>query len=163
MTRVTQSNAASKHIPHLDSQREGGSIDQNDMLEDVLRVTEVTLTNAQILALNTTPIALIAAPGAGKYIIIDEVVGFNDFVTGAFVAAAALAVRYTDGSGDEVVTAFPEVAFVEATADAVAVQHGIDAVPVVNAAVMLTIATSDPTTGAGTMVFQAKYRIVTLP
>lgn len=163
MTRVTQQNPASRHIPHLDPNREGGSVDQNDLLEDVLRVAEVTLTNAQILALNTTPIALVAAPGAGKYVIVDEVAGFNDHGGTDFALGGDIGVHYTNGSGDEVVTAFPEVAFAEASADAVAVQHGIDAVPVANAAVVLAAGTSDPTLGDGTMVFQVKYRVVTLP
>ncbi len=163
MTLVTQSNEASKHLPHLDPNREDGFFDSNDIAEDHVQVAEVTLTTAQLLALNTTPIDLVAAPGAGKYVIVDEVAGFNNHGGTDYAFGGPLSVRYTDESGDEAVTAFPEVAFAEASADAVAVQHGIDAIPVANAAVVLAADTSDPTLGDGTMTFQVKYRVVTLP
>lgn len=55
-------------------------------------VVKVTLTSAQILALNTTPITLVAAPGAGEwYVPVLLVINFQ----GGTVA-------YTDGGGGAV-------------------------------------------------------------
>lgn len=56
-----------------------------------------TLTTAQLLAMNATPIVAIAAPGAGKAIIVEEVELFLDFNAAAYAADAGedLVVRYT--------------------------------------------------------------------
>jgi hypothetical protein len=53
---------------------------RRSVVPGVAQVLRVTLTSAQILALNATPITLIPAPGANKYISIDEIMAKNDFV-----------------------------------------------------------------------------------
>jgi len=63
----------------------------------------VVLTSAQVKTLNATPITIIAAPGAGKFISILNASanltygGSNVFIAGA---AQSIALRYTNGSGD---------------------------------------------------------------
>lgn len=47
-----------------------------------------TLTSAQLLAMNATPQVVIAAPGAGKAIIVDEVELFLDYNSAAYAADA---------------------------------------------------------------------------
>jgi hypothetical protein len=49
-----------------------------------VQTTKVTLSNAEIQALNVTPIELIAAPGAGKAIQLLSVYGFLDYTAPAF-------------------------------------------------------------------------------
>ena len=69
----------------------------------VLRRATVTVTSAQILALFTTPITLIAAQGASTYIVIESIEVLNDFNTAAYVMnAAGLTVRYTNGTGNQI-------------------------------------------------------------
>jgi hypothetical protein len=86
----------------------------------VTRTVTGSLTNAQMLAIATTPITLVAAPGAG-YV--------NEFVSGAlffdYTAAYAepsapddLVVRYTDGSGTITSQDVDATNFLTATADA---------------------------------------------
>lgn len=51
------------------------SEDFNNLLtEDKIRTATVTLSSAEILALHTTPKTLLAAPGAGKINVIDEII-----------------------------------------------------------------------------------------
>ena len=41
----------------------------------------ITLTHAQVLALNTTPITLVASPGAGKMILLHKFIAVGELVT----------------------------------------------------------------------------------
>jgi len=73
----------------------------------VPQVARVSLTSAQIKALHATPITLIAAPGAGKSIIISELFsimyygGSNVFVAGA---SQRIDLLYVNGSGTTAVS-----------------------------------------------------------
>lgn len=69
--------------------------------ENVLGVADVTVTSAQLLALNATPVSLIPAPGAGWAIVPARTLFVKPAGT-AYAGVAAgedLALRYTDGSG----------------------------------------------------------------
>ena len=126
---------------------------------DYPRQASVTVTSAQILAAYTTPVTLIAAPAEDNYIIIDEIVAFNDLGTAAYAAGGTMSIRYTDGSGAKVVNDLAEVAFVEAAADAIALRKAVDVVPEC-AKIVLFAEASNPTDGDGVMKFKIKYRIV---
>ena len=125
------------------------------------RTASVSVTSAEILALNTTPKTLIASPGEDNFIIVDEVFLFHDHGGTDYVGGDDLAINYTDGSGDSLISDISETAFLEASADAYALHHGIDCIPVSGAAVVLFAKTSDPTTGDGTFTIKIKYRIET--
>lgn len=121
---------------------------------------DVTLSSAQILALNSTPITLIAAPGTGKLLLVSKVVGFNDFQTTAYAGSSeVLSIKYTNGSGASI-CAFSEVAFCEAAADAWEIPACGLVVPVVNALVCAS-ANAAFTTGDGIVYLRLYYRIVT--
>jgi hypothetical protein len=128
------------------------------------QVATVTLTAAQIKALFTTPIALVAAPGAGKVIVVDRIFGESVGVTAAFAGANALEFRYTDGAGLKVSADLP-ASFINA-ADATTVfgtVGGIEAalVPTANAAVVVRVPTANPTgsTAVGTITLTVVYRV----
>jgi hypothetical protein len=124
---------------------------------------KVTLTSAQILALNTTPIALIPAPGAGKYISVDEVVCLLNFNTTQYTGANALEFRYTDGSGVKV-TGDIAAALINAAANRADKAIGAAvAVAVANAAIVAVVPTANPAAGDSTIVVDIKYRICDLP
>mgnify|MGYP003490041633 FL=1 len=79
----------------------------------------VTLTNAQMLALRATPITIIPAPGAGKWIqVLEGCLVFN--YTAVYTESADnLALRYVDGSGAKASADIEATGFVDATADAI--------------------------------------------
>lgn len=121
---------------------------------------DVTLTAAQLDALNATPVSLIAAPGAGKIIVIQQVVGFMDFVTTAYAGTSeVLEIRYTNASGSKVCN-FSEANFVEAAADAWEAPAILVCNPVVNAAIVAA-ANADWTTGDGIVYLRIYYRVCT--
>lgn len=84
-----------------------------------VQYAEVSLTNAEMLALRASPKTLVAAPGAGKVIEFISAQLFFDY-TGAYTETADnMAIRYTDGSGTIVSQAIEATGFVDATADTI--------------------------------------------
>lgn len=121
---------------------------------------DVTLTSAQLDTIAATPVTLIAAPGAGKVIVVNKVYGFLDYNSAAYAGSSqVLSVQYTDGSGD-IICSFTEAAFLEATADAYECPAMIQVFPVVNAAIVAA-ANADLTSGNSPIYLRLYYRILT--
>lgn len=85
-----------------------------------IQTVQLSLTNAQIKALRATPITLVAAPGAGKFIL--PIACFVELVyggTNAFTGAANdnLSLKWKDGSGALLMSGGVQ-AFIQATASA---------------------------------------------
>lgn len=139
------------------------------LLQDapMLRVTG-TIAAAAVRTLNATPVTLIAAPGAGKYIEVDRVHWFLDFGTAAYDAAASgdtLEAKYTNGSGSAVVDAVAGNAIGSASADYHAVVRAVpEVVPVANAAIVAHINSGEWYAAAGDspLKYEISYRIRTL-
>ncbi len=131
---------------------------RNKRLKVFTKRTE--LTSAQVLALNTTPIALVAAPGAGYGIVVHRITGAVDYNSAAYATNVTLEFRYTDGSGTKVTA--DQGALINATADKVVTCAGIEAATVVtaNAAVVVCAATGNPATGNSPVSFDVEYTIV---
>jgi hypothetical protein len=128
------------------------------------QIATVTLTAAQVKALNTTPRTLVAAPGAGKVIVVDRIFGETLGATAAFTGANALEFRYTNGSGTKVSADLP--ASLINAGDGVTVLGtvgGIEAalVPVANAAIVAFVPVANPggATAAGTITLTVVYRV----
>lgn len=87
--------------------------------ERAIRYTSVALTNAQILALRATPITVIAAPGAGKFIeFVSGILIFNR--TAAYTETADnLRLRYVNGSGSFASQEIEATGFVDAAGNAI--------------------------------------------
>lgn len=79
---------------------------------------EVSITNAQFLAIRATPQTLVAAPGAGKVLEFISCMLFFDRTAVYSETADNLAVRYVDGSGVIVSQAIETTGFVDAATDA---------------------------------------------
>lgn len=124
---------------------------------------DTTITSAQLLALNTTPITLIAAAGAGKIIVPKRATLFLEYGTAAYDGIAAgedLAFRYTDGSGNQVGTVETDP-FLTATADAYrVVEFSGTYIPVVNAALVLHMLTGNIATGDSPLHVRTQYTII---
>lgn len=132
---------------------------------------QVTVSSAEILALNATPKTLVAAPGAGRILILEGVVLFYDYNSAAYAGIASgedLSVKYTDGSGTAV-GGCEATGFLDQTADAVryirpytATSGVSDLTPVANAALVLHMLTGEITTGNSPLYARVFYRNVKL-
>lgn len=127
-------------------------------------VTEavVTLTSAQVLALNTTPRTLVAAPWAWKFIDVESITWYVDYNSAAYATNTTLEFRYTNASWAKVTA--DEAALLTATADKVNTVKAVttELVNVVNAPVVVNVATWDPITGNSPVKFIVRYKVVTL-
>lgn len=125
-----------------------------------ITTTRLTLSSAQIKALNSTPLQIVPAPGAGKYIqfisgALDYTYGTATYVSNAIIiyetSSFTLASR-TDGftaTSSSIRTIYPASA---------AGQGGIN---VDNAALMLSVIVADPTVGDGTAVLTVITKTIT--
>lgn len=128
-----------------------------------VRTSVVTLTNAQILALFTTPIAVVPAQGAGTLInVIDAV--FENANTGvAYAAGGALQLSYgagvTNPATATVAATFLTSPTVKQVIKTVGALASTAASAVVNTAVNVTNATANFTTGTGTVRVIVHYTV----
>lgn len=149
------------------AKREGavGAILSADLHETLRKVVEVALSSAEILALSATDKVLIAAPGAGKVIIVESILFKMVRTATAYANGGALEFRYTDGSGAKVTA---DIAAAVVTTGGAGTEYnkvgGVEAsmTPVANAAIIMQNATAAFITGTGTAVVELTYRIAEL-
>lgn len=127
------------------------------------QTVQVTVPTASVLLLNTTPYTLVAAPGAGKIIAVDEIVAKIVFNSIAYTGANALEFRYTDGSGAKVSADIASTFINTASGTAYASVKGVVTAltPVANAALVVRVPTADPAAGNSAIVFTVKFRTLT--
>lgn len=140
-----------------------GTVPTARISEDVARTVSVTVPTASVLTLNSTPVTLIAAPGAGKITLVDEVTCKLVFNSVAYTGSNALEFRYTNGSGAKV-TADLSSSFLNSASGTnyATVKSVVTALtPVANAAIVLFVPSANPGAGDSDLVFTIKYRVVT--
>lgn len=130
------------------------------------RLTQtVTVSSAELLALNATPKTLVAAPGAGSALVFEGATLFLDYNSTAYDGIAAgedLTIRYTNGSG-QLVSTIETTGFLDATADALRYVYPATTAaitPVANAALVLHLSTGEIATGNSPLKIQINYRVV---
>jgi hypothetical protein len=134
-----------------------------------------TIASAAVLTLNATPVELIAAPGAGKVVVVEEVQLFLDYGSADYVAAAGEDLDITYASGSEIMQIDSDNGFLTASADshliAKTTVYDADAATTANGliyggnankAVNLTILVGEVATGDSDLKYKVKYRIVDL-
>ena len=128
-----------------------------------IRVASVEISSAEILALYTTPKELVAAPGAGNVLELVSLLLAYDWGTAAYTIGTAgnLQVKYTDGSGAAASTTRAATGFLDAVADTLSLMDKLEAstVAVTNAALVLTLATANPTAGDSPIHAKVAYRV----
>jgi hypothetical protein len=119
-------------------------------------VTTGTLTTAEVLALYTTPITVVAAPGANKAVIIVGITLMLDFATTAYDGVAAgedLEFRYTNGSDPFLTSSADAIRYVEPTTAAALI-------PVANAVIVARLASGNVATGDSPLKYKIEYKII---
>lgn len=124
---------------------------------------KVSLTSAQILALNGTPIQLLAAPSAGTVYQILGVMGRINFLTAAYATNTELDV--IDATTSDIL--FSDASsLLAATSTKVAVltpkTPAAGTIVTAAGAINAKVATGNPITGAGSVDLYLTYRTVTL-
>lgn len=135
----------------------------SNLAEDVVQTTSVTVATGSVLTLNATPVTLVAAPGAGKIVLIEEITCKLVFNSVAYTGSNALEFRYANGSGAKVTADLSSAFLDSASGTNYATVKGVVTAltPVANAAVVVFVPTADPGAGNSPLVFKIKYRVVT--
>jgi len=139
--------------------------DEADLSSDSFKAaTSITITTAQILALFATPITVIAAPGAGKFITIDSVTAWYEYNAAAYAGIAAgedWAFKYTNASGAELTGQIETTGFLDQTADGIRRVGGLASVitPVANAVVVLHQLSAEIITGDSPVHLHINYTV----
>jgi hypothetical protein len=129
----------------------------------IIRKATTTLTAAQIKALYTTPLAVVAAPGAGKANVVVNIFAKHTFLTTSFAGSNKMEFRYTSSNGAKV-SADLDNALLLLTATGYRHIGGVatDLIPVVNAPIVVNVPTADPTQGLGSVRLDVYYRTLTV-
>lgn len=136
-----------------------GSITQNGAAK---QTAVVALTAAQIIAMGTTPVSLIAAPGAGKCIIVDNI-SFKMVTTAtAFTGGGAVEFRYTDASGTKVTADIAGAVITAGAGTSFTNVRGIEAslTGTANAAIVIRNGTAAFAAGTGSATLTIDYHVV---
>ena len=126
-------------------------------------VTIVDITSAQLLALNATPVTLMAAPGAGLAIVIDRVEAYKAAGTAydGIASGEDLTLKYTDASGAVCATIETTGFLDQATAQLRAYRAlTTELVPVANAAIVAHLLTGEIATGDSDVSLRITYRVI---
>ena len=129
-----------------------------DIADLAIKTATVSVSSAEILALNGTPKQLVAAPGAGK-ILVPIAVTYK-FTYGSAAYTTNLNLRLRMGF-----TLTQNAGILGLSGNAYAMQPlagGVVSSDVSNTAITLDVATGDPAAGNGTMIVYVSYVTITL-
>ena len=136
-----------------------------EALETFKRSVDVEITTTELLALFTTAIDIVPAPGAGKALILLGAILFLDYNSAAYGGIAAgedLTINYTDKNG-AVLATIETTGFLDQTNDEVRYVYAASAAaitPVANAVLCLHLLVGNITTGDSPLKLRVYYRVV---
>jgi hypothetical protein len=132
----------------------------------ITREVSISLTSAQIIGMRAAPVVLIAAQGANKVVIVEEILFKMMRTATAFTGGGAVEFRYTDGSGVKVTGDIAATVVTTGGAGTELNHQGgnltLTGQPVANAPVVITNATAAFAAGTGTATVYVKYRVVSI-
>lgn len=144
----------------------GAGTFSQDVSANWLRVATVTIATGDVLTMATTPVEIIAAPGAGNFI---EFLGAQlilDYNSVPYTESGDnMAFRYTNGSGVIVSQAIESTGFIDQTADTITnalpkIDAIVSASGAVNAALVLDNTGTDFGAGNSPLIVKVSYRII---
>ena len=158
------STKLSRHLPPFDTSLPNDTaapIQFPDLDPAILQAAQVTLTAAQIKALHTTPITLIAAQGANTIIDVETIIAKLAFGTTQYTGTNAIETRFTNASGAKAAADIGST-FLNGSANAVDQVGGVttEVTPVANAAIVLSVPTANPAAGDSPVTFTVFYRVI---
>jgi hypothetical protein len=136
----------------------------NRLLEEELKIATISISSAELKALAASPKTLINAPGAGKIIILEDVIFAFTYVAPQYTLGGDLEIRYSSGTSNYFQLPTETLA-IRGTADFVQQftrNGGAYTYPKINNSVILKNAGAEFATGSGTVNIFIKYRILTL-
>ena len=133
-------------------------------VDTVQKTAVVTVSSAELLALNATPKTILAAPAAGLAHVPLGMILFLDYNATAYAGIAAgedLSLKYTDASGAEVLQV-EATGFLDATADAIRYAQPSTTLltPVSAAPLVLHMLVGEIITGDSPLLVQLYYRTI---
>lgn len=130
---------------------------------NALSTIQVPLTAANIIAMGTTPVSLIAAPGAGKITLVHNILVKVVRTSTAFTGGGAVEFRYTNASGAKVTADVSASLITGSVGTAYSAVAGVttELTPVANAAIVIDNATAAFAAGTGTANVTIKYSTIT--
>jgi hypothetical protein len=149
------------------SATEGAGTLSLDVDESYLQTASVTIATGDVLTLATTPVELVAAPGAGQYIEFLSAQLILDYNSIAYTEAGDnLGIKYTNASGVQVSSTIECTGFIDQSADtitnAVPAQDVIVAASAAdNAALVLDNLGSNFAAGNSPLIVKVSYRVIT--
>ena len=125
---------------------------------------DVTITTAQLLALNAAEQPLVATPGAGKALVLESAQLHKPAGTayGAIAAGEDLAIKYTDDAG-AVLATIETTGFLDQSSAQSRYVHPTDGVAaplVANAPLVLHLLAGEITTGDSDLHVRVRYRVI---
>lgn len=146
----------------LTQQLADGAVTSAKLADDIAHTVTVAVSSAEILALNATPKALVAAPGANKILLLESIILEATRTATAYLNGGVVEVRYENAAGALAAATFPASLITGGAGVAVAHNIGLATIltPLVNKALVLHVATAEFDTGTGTLRALLKYRVV---
>lgn len=121
----------------------------------------VPLSSAQILALNATPVTLVAAQGAGTVINVQSIVFKMVSTATQYANGGAVEFRYTNASGAKVTADVAAAVVTAAAGTSFTTVVGVAVTGVANAPIVVDNATAPFITGTGTATVTVTYQVLT--
>jgi len=132
-------------------------------IECIQGTAKLTIATADVLTLNTTPIEIVAAPGAGYAIEVISASMKMVYVSATYATNTSLELLTAGATNSQASTVIKNSAStIRRFADATTLASATATQLVDNAALNVTVASGDPTAGDSDITVYVTYRIITL-
>jgi hypothetical protein len=132
-------------------------------IECIQGTAKLTIATADVLHLNTTPIEVVAAPGAGYAIEVISASMKMVYVSATYATNTSLELLTAGATNSQASTVIKNSAStIRRFADATTLASATATQLVDNAALNVTVASGDPTAGDSDITIYVTYRIITL-